>query len=285
MRKKILLFSLVAMANFAFAQHKMAYQIFKANGAKASYGKMLKAAAQADIVLFGEYHNNPIAHWLQLELTRDLGQTRHLILGAEMFERDDQETLDKYLQGAISAKALDSQARLWRNYATDYAPLVNYAKDKRIPFIATNVPRRYASMVSRAGFVVLDTLPALQKEWMAPLPILYDSTLPGYKNMLTMMAGHGANDNLPKAQALKDATMAHAILQHHKSGSLFIHYNGAYHSDNFEGIVWYLRQHAPHLKIVTISTVSQEALRQLKQENRDKANFIIAVDSDMTTTY
>lgn len=240
--------------------------------------------AKKDIVLFGETHNNAIAHWLQLELTKDCGAQRQLVLGAEMFEQDNQAALDAYLQGKINAKQLDSQARLWKNYPTDYAPLVNYAKEKKIPFAATNIPRRYASMVAKGGFAVLDTIPAQAKAWMAPLPMAYDSTLPGYVNMVKMMGGHGGS-NLPKAQASKDATMAHIILKYYTPGSLFIHYNGSYHSENYEGIVWYLRQQKPELKYGTITVVSQENIKSLLAENKGKADFIICVDEDMTNTY
>ncbi|HUS02168.1 MAG TPA: ChaN family lipoprotein, partial [Chitinophagaceae bacterium] len=172
----------------------------------------------------------------------------------------------------------------WKNYPTDYAPLVNFAKENNIVLAATNIPRRYASMVAKGGFEILDTIPAKEKTWIAPLPVAYDPSLPGYKNMLTMMPGH-SGDNLPKAQAIKDATMAHFILQYYKPGSLFIHYNGAYHSENFEGIVWYLKKNRPELKISTITTVSQKDMNQLLNENKHKADFIICVDEDMTKTY
>lgn len=92
-------------------------------------------------------------------------------------------------------------------------------------------------------------------------------------------------ENLPKAQASKDATMAHFILQNHIPGSLFLHYNGAYHSDNFDGINWYLKKQKPNLKIGTISTVSQANIKSLLAENKGKADFIICVDTDMTNTY
>jgi len=268
----------------AFSQNKPAYVLYNANGKKVSYEKMLKTLQQKDVVLFGEFHNNPISHWLQLEVTKDLKQKRDLVLGAEMFEQDNQPALDLYLQGKLSAKGLDSMARLWKNYPTDYAPLVNFAKENNIAFAATNVPRRYAAMVSRGGFQVLDTISAKEKTWMAPLPIAYNAELPGYKNMLAVMPGH-AGENLPKAQAIKDATMAYFILQYYKPGSLFIHYNGAYHSENYEGIVWYLKNSKPEINIATITTVSQKDIHQLLAENTHKADFIICVDEDMTTTF
>jgi len=284
MKKLLLLVLSLYLIGTSYGQQKLAYQLYNAKGKKISYGKMLQVLTEKDIVLFGEFHNNAIAHWLQLEVTKDCKEKRNLVLGAEMFEQDNQAVLDQYLRGEIKAKVLDSLARLWKNYPTDYAPLVNFAKENNIAFAASNVPRRYAAMVSKGGFAILDTISSKEKAWIAPLPIAYDASLPGYKNMVAMMGGHGG-DNLPKAQAIKDATMAHFILKYYTAGSLFIHYNGSYHSDNHEGIGWYITQQRPELKQVTITTVSQKDISKLLSENKGKADFIICVDEDMTNTY
>ena len=283
--KNLLLFTAFIFSHLlSNAQNKSPYVLYNAKGKKLSYKKMIKVLKEKDIVLFGEYHNNAIAHWLQLEVTKDLKQSRDLVLGAEMFEADNQEPLDLYLQGKLSAKGLDSNARLWKNYPTDYAPLVNFAKANKLAFAATNIPRKFASLVSKGGFEKLDSLSAKEKSWIAPLPIVYDAELPGYKKMLEMMGGHGG-PNLPKAQAIKDATMSHFILKYFKTGSLFVHYNGAYHSDNYEGILWYLKRQRPELRYATISTVSQKDISSLEVANKGKADFIICVDEDMTNTY
>ncbi len=284
MKYVLLFFCLLSASAPVFSQSKPAYVLYNAQGKKVNYGKMLRALNGKDIVLFGEYHNNPIAHWLQLEITKDLHGKRRLVLGAEMFEADNQVQLDQYLRGEIDAKALDSLARLWKNYPTDYAPLVNFARDSHLVFAATNIPRRYASRVAKGGFEVLDTLSVQEKSWMAPLPIAYDPELPGYKNMVAMMGGHGGL-NVPKAQASKDATMAYFIMKYYQPQSLFLHFNGAYHSENYEGIVWYLKRQRPELQYATITTVSQKDIGRLLAEHKGKADFIICVDEDMTTTY
>lgn len=286
-RIMLLLCVLLGVSSVVQAQPKAAYVLYDAQGRKVSYEQMVKALVQKDIILFGEYHNNPIAHWMQYELVKDMHAKRSLVLGAEMFEADNQEALDRYIRKEIDQKGLDTLARLWNNYATDYAPLVNFAREQGIVFVATNIPRRYASRVARGGFEVLDTLSEQEKRWIAPLPVPYDAELPGYKAMLEMMGGHGG-PNLPKAQAIKDATMAHFTLQHYQPGSLFIHINGAYHSDNYEGILWYLRQYAAArdaLRYATITTVSQADNRKLLPEHKGRADFILCVDEDMTTTY
>ncbi len=98
------------------------------------------------------------------------------------------------------------------------------------------------------------------------------------------MGGHGSS-NMIKAQASKDATMAYSIVQSAVPGSLFIHYNGSYHSDNHDGIVWYLRKARPGVRVATISTVLQKDVSRLLAENKGKADYIVCVDEDMTTTY
>ena len=271
------------ITTISFSQNKSPFKIYNSKGKKVTYKKMIKKMEKADIVFFGELHNNAISHWLQYETSKELIGKRTVIFGAEMFEADNQLQLNEYLSDNIDKIELDSTARLWKNFKTDYKPLVDIAKNNNLPFIATNVPRRYASMVYKEGFEVLEELPENEKEWITPLPIKYDPNLPGYQEMLKMMGGHGG-DNLPKAQAIKDATMAHFILENYKTNSLFIHFNGTYHSDNYEGIVWYIKQHNPDLNVITINTSEQENINKLEPEN-NKANFMIIVDKDMTKTY
>ena len=266
------------------AQDKKAYQIFDSKGKKVTYEKVLKASEKTDVVLFGEYHDNSLVHWLQLEFTKDLAKRKNLVLGAEMLEADNQEAVNRYLKGEINQKALDTLARLWFNYKTDYKPLVDFAKSKQIDFIATNIPRRYASLVFRKDLVALDSLSLQEKAWIAPLPIAFDINLPGYKSMMGMQGGH-AGEKMPKAQAVKDATMAYFINKNLKENSVFIHYNGTYHSDNYEGISWYLRKLDSDIKIITIAMVEQKDLGKLEAENHNKANFILVIDEDITRSY
>lgn len=284
MRKLIVFLLFVSFSTLMFSQNKPAYKLYNANGTKVSYKSMIHKMKKADVVLFGEYHDNPIVHWLQYETTVDLNKLRKLILGAEMFEADNQIPLNNYLIDTINQKGLDTLARLWKNYKTDYKPLVDFAKKNKLKFIATNVPRRYARDVYRKGFGVLDTLSNEEKSWIAPLPIKYDATLPGYVKFKEMLGDH-ATDNSPKAQAIKDATMAYFILKNMEDNKLFIHYNGSYHSDDYEGIYWYLKQEKNDLNIVTVSIVEQENLKKLDKENKSKANFIIIVSPAMTKTY
>lgn len=267
-------------------ENKPAYIIYDSKGKEVEFTQMIKGLSNAEAVFVGELHNNPISHWIQLQLTRELASIHknQVVLGAEMFEADNQLIMDEYLSGKITSDSYLKEMRLWPNYETDYHHLVEFARVNSILFVATNIPRRYASMVYRNGLEALDSLSEEAKRYIAPLPLKYDGSVACYKRMLEMAGGHGG-ENLPKAQAIKDATMAHFILKYRNNDKVFIHYNGAYHSDDHEGIVYYLKQFSPKTKAKTVTTVLQDDITILADENKGKADFIICVPSDMITTH
>ena len=139
-----LLFTLSASAQKA--TEPVAYRLVDSVGRPVTFDKLITRAAGADVVFFGELHNNPISHWMQLRVLEALQQRKgkNLTLGLEMLEADIQLILDEYLAKTISPKSYGDEARLWPNYETDYDPVVYFAKDHGLRVIATNVPRRYA---------------------------------------------------------------------------------------------------------------------------------------------
>lgn len=275
---------LLVLSTMVYGQ-KRAFEIYEKEGKKTSYYELLKKVKQNDVVLFGEFHDNPIHHWLQLELITDLQKEgEKLTLGAEMMEADNQLVIKEYLLGIVSEKKLISESKTWPNFDTDYLPLLQFAKENDWPFIATNVPRRYASIVYKHGLDTLQQLSDVAKSYIAPLPIVIDTSLSTYQEILSMGMGHGG-DKLPKSQAIKDATMAHFILENRKKGELFVHFNGAFHSKQYEGIYWYLKQANKRLKVLTISCAEQDDINVLSEDQIGQADFIIVTPSNMTKTH
>ncbi|MFK8044094.1 MAG: ChaN family lipoprotein [Crocinitomicaceae bacterium] len=261
------------------------YQIYTAEGKKSTFNKMLKVLSKKNYVFFGEEHDNAVSHWLQLELSQQLYliHKRKLILGGEMFEADNQYILNEYLSDYISPRNFQNEMRLWSNYNTDYKPLIELAKARKIPFIASNIPRRYANMVYKKGLQSLENLSDLAKSFIVPInSFKFDSTVACYKDMITME--HGGL-KMAQAQAIKDATMAHFIYKNSNPTTHFLHYNGSYHSNNYEGIIHYLKQKVEMELIGSISTVNQDNISELKKENEGLANFIICVKSSVTKTH
>lgn len=272
------------------AQNLKAYQFYDQKGKEINTDKLVKELAQYDVVFFGENHNSSINHWLQLKITEALFEKKNgqLILGAEMFERDNQSQLNQYLSGKFDAKTLKDSARLWNNYTTDYKPLVDFAKNKKLCFIATNIPRKYASQTAKEGLESLNNLTAKEKTYIAQLPIKVTLDTPGYPEMKAMMGDHEGTKvmNFIFAQATKDATMAESILKNFQSGKTFIHYNGNYHSKEFGGIYWYIKQQNPNLKMAVISVFESED-PELKVPEKDyiPTDFNLIIPDDMTKTF
>lgn len=263
------------------------FSVLQKGGDEAKIDAITEKVKDADIILFGELHNNALAHWLELRLTKELYKNfgDNLVVGAEMFEADTQIMIDEYFAGLYPAKNFEDEAKVWKNYSTDYKPVLEFAREKKLKYVATNVPRRYAAFVSRKGLGELGSLGGEAARYFAPLPITFIDTLPAYKEM-SAMPMHGKEVKyLAQAQAVKDATMAHFILKNWSPGKKFIHFNGSYHSDNFQGIVWYLKYYNPNIKIVTVSTVEAERPDSLSKEDKAKADYIIVIPEDMTKTY
>lgn len=273
------------------AQSFKAYQFYDQKGREVKTDKLVKELADYDVVFFGENHNSSINHWLQLKITEALFEKKNgqLILGAEMFERDNQAQLNQYLSGKFDAKTLRDSARLWNNYATDYKPLVDFAKNKKLNFIATNIPRRYASQTAKEGIESLNKLSDKEKTYIAQLPIKVTLDTPGYPEMKAMMGDHAEGTkvmNFISAQATKDATMAESILKNIQSRKTFIHYNGNYHSKEFGGTYWYIKQKNPNLKMAVISVFESED-PELKVPAKDyiPTEFNLIIPADMTKTF
>ncbi len=191
-------------------------------GKRIKYSEMIDGIANCDYFFFGELHNNSVSHWLELEISEDLYRIKKdIVLGAEFFETDNQLILDEYLAGIIDEKRFEDNMRLWPNYSTDYKPIVTFARENGIRFIATNIPRRYASFVNYRGLDSLESLSDEAKKYIPPLPVLFDSDLPCYKNIsgssmgmkLKNMIGSEKKLHLAEAQAVKDASMAYNCVE------------------------------------------------------------------------
>lgn len=272
---------------------KPAYLIYNAQGELVSYSTMIQTITTADVCLFGELHNDPISHWLELEIMKSLYQIKKesLIVGAEMWESDNQLLIDEAFTNKFYDEAMYIESsKLWPNLKYDYLPLLQYAVKNNLKFIATNIPRRYARMVSKMGIESLDGLSPVAKGYIAPLPIPIDLNEYAYKSMIQDMPSGGNMkmvnpENLAKAQAVKDATMAYFILKNWAPGSLFYHFHGEFHSAFHSGIGYYLKVYNPKVKTKSISIVKQVDIQKLDPENMNRADFVVVVPEEMSVTY
>lgn len=243
-------------------------------GATVSFGTMASAAAQADVVLFGEQHDDDETHRAELALLTEIGNRKQqkVVLSLEMFERDVQAVLDAYLAGSLSEADFRTQSRPWPNYVADYRPMVELAKARGWRVIAANVPRRLASIVSRRGLAAVDSLPAADRGFVArALSCPKDKY---YENFVQVMGGgHGGAGGAPtaggaatrsptdlfyEAQCVKDETMAESIVAAMTAGgpgTTVVHYTGAFHSDYGLGTASRVMRRLPTAKSLVVSAV------------------------------
>ncbi len=230
-----------------------------------------------DIIFFGEFHDNQALHQLQSDILPLLDVKNELILSFEMFERDVQSVLNAYLKGDISEEEFLAQSRPWGNYATDYRPLIEYAKLQGLPAVAANVPRVYAGKLARQGMDFLEELTEEERTWLAK-----DITAPedAYQQAFYELMGgqnspmHAMNNNLLplyQAQCLKDDTMAESIVEAMKAKpkAKLIHFNGDFHSHAFLGTVSRVRAALPKAKIAVISPIYTEEWQNIKLNSED----------------
>lgn len=287
---KTIITLLLALAAWmpASAQTGQAYVIYDKDGHSVTFEQMADRLVKADVVCYGELHNNAMTHWLELQTLKALNARRKgWALGMEMLEADNQIIIDEWEAGLINTEKMNDDMRLWPNHETDYQPLIDAAEEAGMHVVATNVPRRYAAMVNKRGLAVLDSLSAQAKTYMAPLPITYrpDAATDQFFKMMGGMGGkHTDSDKLQQAQAIKDATMAWHIAQAAKRHKVF-HVNGSFHSNNHSGIVTYLKEYKPDAEIITISTVTQEQTDRLEDDYKGIADYIICTPEDMARSY
>jgi uncharacterized iron-regulated protein len=213
------------------------------------FESMLRDVMRADVIHLGEQHDDPGTHALQLAVLEGLARRGvPVVLSLEMFERDVQASLDAYLAGTMPESAFLAGSRPWNNYATDYRPLVEFAKAKGWPVVASNIPRPLASAVSRNGLAVFDTLGSVQRPWVAADNQCGTDTKYARKFISLMgdMAGHGgggmpaaAMDRFYAAQCVKDEVMAESIaraLDAHPD-AVVVHAAGSFHVEEGLGTV------------------------------------------------
>jgi uncharacterized iron-regulated protein len=231
-----------------------------------SFISMLELAqnvAAADVVFFGEHHDDRVAQLAQRRLLEELLHVRNEgALGLEMFERDVQPVLDRYLRGALSERALLASARPWPNYRVAYRPLVELSRSAGWAVAATNLPQALASRVAREGLPDRADLQPGDREMIAEqLLCPRDEYWERFVEVFASAEGHAAHGaggpetlfRMYEAQCARDETMAESIARLLVDHPFVMHVNGAFHTDFEMGIVPRLLRRRPGLRVAVIS--------------------------------
>jgi uncharacterized iron-regulated protein len=246
-----------------------------------SLAQLVQELASSDVIFIGEIHSHSASHYLQIQLLTSLYQINpQLILSMEQFERDKQAVLDAYLDHQIGEQTLMTEGLAWPNYASDYRPLVEFAKAHDIPVIAANAPITLVRCIAQKGPEVADKLPEQQRAYLAgDLTQFSDAYQTKFRQFMTDSGawhghrktkpehraphGHGEPSGKPSnsfyAQLARDNTMAESIaraLAAHPEHQV-IAINGAFHSDGQLGTVDALKRLKPTTTIKVLSPYEQ----------------------------
>lgn len=293
-----------------------AYRIYQPDGTEVTLTDVAAASDTVQVVFFGEQHDDPVAHALQDSLFRhlyaraDTATARPVALSLEMFDRDVQYILDEYRDGLINEENFLQSARPWRNYRSDYRPLVEFARAQDVPVLAANAPRRYANLVSRKGRAALRSLSDAAQRYIAPLP--YPEASAAYRARWNriMAGGHGGDtaadtsaadtsaaharhqgthaDTFLDAQVLWDATMAYSLAQHLLLApqAVILHLAGSFHVDRGLGTPGQLQHYRPGTTALVIVARPVADVNAFDENRYGSAgDFIILTDETLPRSF
>ena len=284
----ICLAPLCALSQDSLSAH---YKIYSTSQQKIiGVDDLVKDMANADVLFFGEEHNDSTGHCLEYLVFKKLAAQYpgKVALSMEMFETDCQNVLDEYLGGLIREKNFIAEARAWHNYK-DYRPLIELAKDTHKPIVAANAPARYTNMANRLGLVSLQQLSATGKSYLPPLPI---DTAAGayYDKFVQIMGGHSgmAGMQIYQAQNLWDATMGWSISRFYKAhpGYKILQLNGGFHSEEKLGAAAQLKKYAPKIRELNIAAYADDSFDNPDWSKFSKnGDYIILTDPRLPKTF
>lgn len=285
-----LLLASLALGNFA-AGEEPAFPpslVRLQDGAEVSLNDFAKVSSEFDVLVLGEEHDSDGAHQMQLAIIKELVANGHNIaISMEMFERDCQGALNEYLSNRIDEATFLSASRPWKNYVPHYRPIIEFAKEHRLPVLAANTPRNIASKISK-GESLESTLAPFHARVTTANKDLY------WENFVNAMKGHGGMEDSDagrlffESQCMKDDTMAESITDFMAMNShrrnLVVHLCGKFHSDFGLGTVSRIMSRNGLARVIVVSTERLDAKEDFDYKDvRGRAHFMMVVPQNVET--
>jgi uncharacterized iron-regulated protein/predicted esterase len=266
-------------------------RIFDREGREIDLAAMLDRLATQDAVFLGETHLDDTTHRVELAVLEGLADRRkdEIVLSLEMFERDVQPALNAYLAGERDEASFLAEARPWGNYPTDYRPLVESARVRKLEVVAANLPRPMMSRVSElpglgeGASAAFDAMRAEHPDWLPETVHPPDEAY--WARVGRVLRGHGPSpggggDPRWSIQNMWDNTMADAVARalQRSEGAAVLHVVGSFHVQYFGGTVAQLEKRRPQAKIATLTVIPVDDLVTAAPRG-DLADFVVYAQS------
>lgn len=260
-----------------------AYRVIQSRtGKEMTLAQLADELATRDVVYFGELHDNAAGHQVYAELAKLLADRRpDFVLSMEMFERDVQGVVNDYLRGRIDEATFLKHSRPWKNYARDYRPLVELARERKLDVIAGNLPRSVARRVAskegcQSPFLPRKTTAPFDRYWELFCEAMKDHPGAGGAD------SEAALERMYRAQCAKDDAMAEGVVEYLAANPhrqpLVIHCNGSFHSDYGLGTATRVAQRAPLTQAAIISMIAvPDVAKADVTDDRPKAHYLLIV--------
>lgn len=257
-----------------------AVPLFRADGAPTTWEDLIAAAGNADVLVIGENHGHALGLAFAAEVWSDvLARHPRAVLSMEFFNRDEQSRLDDYLAGLTDEAAFRTATSRTKDsaYPPGHRAMVEAAKARGRPVIASNAPRVYVraarrepyeqlqrlSPEQRRLFRVPDALPDKANRYRADFDALMsDPAMASHTGPAAPETPEQLRNRLDggfRSQSLWDWTMAESVVRAIDAGTPVVHVVGRFHSDFDGGLVQALRLLRPGVRVVTLSVVDAEA--------------------------
>lgn len=231
----------------------------------------------AEVVCFGERHDDASDHAVEVELARLLAERNpELAIGLEMVEQPMQPVLNEWLAGSIDEATLLERLSWSTRWGFDfglYRDLFVLARERQILLVALNARREVVRRVMQVGADVArgelgDEVPELHLEDPAYAPFV-GAALEGHEGI-----GPEMLQRFVEAQRTWDESMARVVEHYwvHSDGHRrFLVIAGAFHCAYGLGIPSALA----HRGVSPVRVVLGQGVELPEVEGRAKADFVV----------
>lgn len=288
-----------AAERYSFTTARQLAIVDGVSGEAMSFADVVERAAEFDVVIIGEQHDDAMGHAFQGAYVEAVfARWPGSVLALEMLERDEQALMSDFADGIVElddfvertgSAGWGGEADGW--YAW-YQPTIDAALANGGRVVAGNAPRRYVRLARTDGYERLESLDESRRSLYTVPPVASEGRyVDRFRAFIAginpeEMADDGTIEDWTdedqqrfesvfRAQSLWDATMAESIaVARHDGAVKVVQLIGQFHSDFDGGVVQQLRHMDPDVRILVISMQTVDA-STLREEDADRADVVV----------